>query len=71
MIPAEAVEAAAERFLANYAARSGATREQLLDHRVVSSCTCGYEECEGFQLLPEYCVLEWRGEKILIRGEKS
>lgn len=68
MIPAEAVEAA-ERFLSSYVARSDATREQLLDRRVVSTCTCDYEECEGFQLIPEYCVLEWRGEVILIRGD--
>ena len=69
MIPVgEAVEAAGQ-FLSSYVARSGANREQLLDRRVVSTCTCDYEECEGFQLIPEYCVLEWRGEVILIRGD--
>jgi len=69
-IPDESVEAA-EGFLVAYAERSGASREQLLDRRVVSTCTCDYEECEGFQLIPEYCVLEWRGEKILIRGDAN
>ena len=66
MIPAEAVEAAG-RFLDRYAARSGLTRDQILERRVIATCECGEEICEGFQCMPEDTLLPWRGETVLIR----
>lgn len=67
MIPEAAVEAAAF-FLAGYAERSGVTPEQVLERRVVATCACDYEACEGFQIAPEDSLLPWRGETVLIRG---
>ena len=66
MIPAEAVEAAG-RFLDRYAAHSGITREQVLGHRVVATCDCREDICEGFQCVPEDVLLPWRNETVLIR----
>lgn len=41
----------AEEFLAGYLVRSGMTREQLLERRIVATCSCGDEVCEGWQVI--------------------
>lgn len=67
-IPDAATEAAAEAFLTRYLKRSGARREVVLARRVVATCACGESICDGFQVIPEDCVLSWRGEEVIIRG---
>ncbi len=57
-----------EEFLAGYADRSGSTRDKLLTGRVVATCVCGDELCDGWQLVPEDCLLPWREEVVVIRG---
>lgn len=65
MIPAQAVEAAA-RFLGRYAASTGMDPEKLLNAgRVVATCVCGDDLCEGFQVIPDYCVTP--RDTVLIR----
>lgn len=60
-------KAAAEAFLLAYAERSGSTRDEVLMGRVVATCLCDYENCEGWQLIPENCLLPWRAEVVVIR----
>jgi hypothetical protein len=66
VIPDEAVEAAA--FLERWAAHSGRTVEQVLKRRVVATCSCGEDMCEGWQVVPEEVLLPWRDERVVIRG---
>lgn len=57
----------AEEFLAGYADRSGRTRAELLaGGRVVATCRCDYEQCEGWQLIKPEFLLPWRGEEVTI-----
>jgi len=58
----------AEDFLVAYAENCGLTREGILARRVVATCHCGLEACEGWQVIPEPCLLAWRGEEVVIRG---
>lgn len=58
----------AEDFLATYAANCGLTVEGILERRVVATCHCDWDECEGWQVIPEPCLLAWRGEEVVIRG---
>jgi hypothetical protein len=57
----------AEAFLLAYAERSGSTRDEVMTGRVVATCACGYEACEGWQIIPENCLLPWREEEVVIR----
>lgn len=66
MVSDEAVEAAA--FLERWASRSGRTVEQVLERRVVATCSCGEDICEGWQVVPEDVLLPWRGERVVIRA---
>lgn len=56
-----------EQFLVSYAERSEMTREQVLDGRVVATCNCDYDGCDGFQVNSERNLLPWRDEVVLIR----
>jgi len=58
----------AESFLLAYAERSGLTREAVLERRVVATCRCDYEQCEGWQVASEDSLLPWSGESVVIRG---
>jgi hypothetical protein len=62
----EAVEAAA--FLDLYAERSGTSPASVLESRVVATCRCNESVCEGWQVIPEDCLMPWRGERVVIRG---
>jgi len=62
----------AEEFLAGYAERSRMTPEALLGHgRVVATCHCDEEGCDGFQLISPANMLPWRREEILISGDQT
>lgn len=58
----------AEVFLAAYAERSQRTTGEVLEGRVVATCSCDYEGCEGWQLINEDHLLPWRQEEVFIRG---
>ncbi|AYN57822.1 hypothetical protein HOU49_gp33 [Arthrobacter phage Eileen] len=58
----------AEEFLTGYAQRSGRTREELLQDRVVATCACDYDACTGWQLIAEKHLLPWSGDVVAIRG---
>ena len=59
----------AGEFLAQYADRSGIDPDVLLAHgRVVATCSCGDTICDGWQLVPEDCLLPWRQETVALRG---
>lgn len=58
----------AEQFLAGYLERSGQTRSELLERRVVSTCGCAESECEGFKVVPMDCLLPWLGDRVMICG---
>ena len=66
MIPAEAVEAA-EGFLSRYLELSSLTREQLLRIRVVATCSCGNETCEGWQVVAPENLMPWLEETVVIK----
>lgn len=51
----------AEEFERVYAARSGVTVEWLREQgRVVATCDCDYEFCEGFQSLSAEILLDYQ-----------
>lgn len=57
----------AEEFLAAYAERSHRTPAELLaDGRVVATCHCDYEKCEGWQLIKPEHLLPWHGNEVVI-----
>jgi hypothetical protein len=60
---------AAAAFLKRYAAACDTTPSDILaGGRVVATCSCGDDSCEGWQVIPEDCLLPWRNEKVVIRG---
>lgn len=47
----------ADEFLAAYAQRAGVPALQLLEAgRVVATCACDYQDCEGWQIIPKDCL---------------
>lgn len=58
----------AEEYLSAYATRSGMLPRQLLEYgRVVAACTCDYDGCEGWQVIPPDCLQP--GAKISLTAE--
>jgi hypothetical protein len=48
----------ASQFLADYASRSHATQQQILERRVVVPCQCGATDCRGWAMIPKDCAVE-------------
>lgn len=59
MSQASTTRAAAD-FARGYAERSGMTLDELAEWSVVVRCECGYEECDGWALVPKSFPAEVR-----------